>query len=402
MIRRLLKENLISQNLLKAGMAASWIVAGRVMGLAWTTAMIVSLGISDYGRYAMALSFAAIIAAPLDNPFLVRSLRSSDALFRAERTGRALLGIGLFLAGLLAYGQFFVAGFALMVAGGEIAFNAFKSEALRNGHPNIIMRWDVVRQAASVAGAAAVVYLVPGRNLELVCLAYLAPYLVVVALAGFSARQSRPGFPGRFKEWALLWSDALIVALHIQGDILLLGLLTDSTVAGYYSVASVVVMAVASFGQMYAHTFHEPLRMAGGHPAAGPRARSIVILSGLFGLMVLLAGLALLATGIAPDVATALIILSAFTVLRCVTLVMTTVLYVQNRDGHRVVGGGLAAFVKLGLIAALAPLGAAGASLAAVAGEAVLAAWFGWAANKDLERLTPLEVELETVKESTP
>lgn len=398
---RLFNRGLPSENLRKAGMAASWIVAGRVMGLAWTTVMITSLGISDYGRYAMAMSVAAIVAAPLDSPYLVRSLRNSEVLFRSERASRVLVGLGLFFAGLFAYGQFFVAGFALMVAGGEIAFNAFKSETLRNGHPNIIMRWDVVRQGVSVVGAAAVLFLVPDRKLELVCLAYLAPYVVVLILAGFSARRSRPTFPGRFKEWALLWTDALIVALHIQGDILLLGLLTNSTVAGYYSVASVVVMAVASFGQMYAHTFHEPLRKSGGHPAAGPRPRSVVVLSAAFGSVVLLGGLVLLATELAPDVAWALIILSAFTVLRCVTVMMTTVLYVQGRDGQRVVGGALAVCVKLGLIAALTPLGVVGASLAAVVGEAVLATWFRWAAYKDVADLTPPEVDMETVKEGT-
>lgn len=397
MIRRIL-----GVNLLKAGSASAWIVMGRSLGLAWTTALIVHVGIADYGLYAMAFSFAAIIAAPLDNPFLVRSLRGSDAEHHSERTARALLGTFLVVAGCLLYPHFFALGFGLIVAGGEIAFNAVKSQSLRSGHPNIVMRWDVYRQGAAVAAGALAMWLLPGQSIEAVCLAYLAPYAPVLLISLLTVRGHRPAWPGKFKEWALLWTDALIVALHIQGDILLLGLLTNNTVVGYYSVASIVVLAVASFAQMHAHTYHGALRTAGGHPSAGPGGRTIGIMAGVFGAAVFAAGLVLSTTGLAPEVATALMILGAFTALRCVVMVMTTIMYVQGRDRARVLGGGVAVVTKLALIAVLAPLGAAGAAIAAGVAEAVLAVWYVRAVHKNPGLPGPITTTPESVKEHVP
>lgn len=397
MIRRVL-----GANLLKAGSASAWIVVGRSLGLAWTTALIVNVGISDYGLYAMAFSFAAIIAAPLDNPFLVRSLRNSDAMHDSERAARALLGTCLLAAGCLLYAQFFALGFGLIVAGGEIAFNAFKSQSLRDGHPNIVMRWDVYRQAAAVGSGALAMWMLPDHSLESYCLAYLAPYVPVLLVSLVSVRGFRPAWPGKFREWILLWTDALIVALHIQGDILLLGLLTNNTVVGYYSVASIVVLAVASFAQMHVHTFHEALRAAGGHPSAGPGPRSIAAIAGVFAIMVGGAGWVLSITGLAPEVATPLMILGAFTAVRCVVMVMTTILYVQGRDRDRVLGGGVAVIIKLVLITVLAPFGAAGAAVAASVAEAVLAVWYVRAVHRNLGLLSPLRSTPESKKEHVP
>jgi O-antigen/teichoic acid export membrane protein len=378
----------LGDNLFKAGIAAVWVAGGRFLGLAWTVAVIATLGIADYGLYAMAFSLSSLIAAPLDNAFHVRSMREDESRFAAERTGRALVGVVLLAVGLAVFGQFFVAGFALAVAGGEMLFNACKSRALRDGNPNIVMRLDTARQAASIVVASAYLFLAPALlgsapSLELACLIYLWPYAVVLVAAVLTTAGFRPGVPGRPKELLLFFVDALIIALHMQGDILLLGMLTDSTITGYYSVASVLAMAVASVGQMYAQTFHGPLREAGGNPAAGPGRKATMGLSaGLAGL-VFLAGLVLLLTGLAPQIAVALMILSLFVAVRFTSLVMTTILYIQGKDRQRVAGGAVAAVFKLALVAVLAvPLGAAGAALAAVAAELVQAAWYFRAAHR--------------------
>ncbi|OFI37526.1 hypothetical protein BIU82_09395 [Arthrobacter sp. SW1] len=398
----------MGENLLKAGIAAIWVAGGRFLGLAWTVAVIATLGISDYGLYAMAFSLSSLIAAPLDNAFHVRSMREGESRFAAERTGRALVGAVLLLAGLAVFGQFFVAGFALAVAGGEMLFNACKSRALRDGHPNIVMRLDTVRQTASIVVASAYLFLSQpllgsAPTLETACLVYLWPYAVVLVAAAVTTAGTRPGVPGKPRELLLFFVDALIIALHMQGDILLLGILTDSTITGYYSVASVLAMAVASVGQMYAQTFHGPLREAGGNPAAGPGRKATFALSAGLAALVFLAGLVLLLTGLAPQIAVALMVLSLFVAVRFTSLVMTTILYIQGQDRQRVAGGAVAAVLKLLLVAALAvPLGAGGAALAAVVAEIVQAAWYFRAAHRPRPvQAAPGGAALQTIEEGS-
>lgn len=377
----------LGENLFKTGVAAVWVAGGRLLGLAWTVAVIATLGIADYGVYAMAFALSSLIAAPLDNAFHVRALRETENRFAAERTGRALVGLVLVAAGLAIFAQFFVAGFALAVAGSEMVFNAYKSRSLRDGHPNIVMRLDTTRQTASIVAASAYLFLAPvildqPPVLEVACLIYLWPYAVIVLLAALTMAKTRPAVPGRPRELVIFWVDAFIIAAHMQGDVLLLGLLVDSTVTGYYSVASVLAAAVASVGQMYAQTFHGALRAAKGNPAAGPGKKAVLALAGGLSLMVLLAGLVLLITGLAPQVAVALMILSLFVAVRFKSLIATTFLYLQGKDRQRVAGGSVAAALKLGLVAVLAfPLGAAGAAIAAVVAEIVQALWYSRAAR---------------------
>ena len=69
--------------------------------------------------------------------------------------------------------------------------------------------------------------------------------------------------------------------------------------------------------------------------------------------------------------------MSVFAVLRSISIILTSFLYVQHRDGHRVLAGGVAAVVKLTLIVLIGPvLGAFGAALAAVVVELMVAIWF--------------------------
>lgn len=377
----------LGENLFKAGVAAAWVAGGRFLGLGWTLAVIATLGIADYGVYAMAFALASLIAAPLDNAFLIRSMRESESRFKAERTTRALVGLILLIIGLAIFAQFFVAGFALAVAGSEMVFNAYKSRALRDGHPNVVMRLDTTRQTASILAASAYLFFSPAilgqpPSLEVACLIYLWPYAVVVVLSALTMSTTRPGIPGRPRELVVFWLDAFIIAAHMQGDILLLGMLVDSTITGYYSVASVLAAAVASVGQMYAQTFHEALREAKGNPAAGPGRKAVLFLATGLSLLVFVTGLVLLLTDLAPEVAVALMVLSLFVAVRFKSLIATTLLYLQGKDRQRVAGGFVAAVLKLALVAVMAvPLGATGAAIAAVAAEIVQAIWYSRAAR---------------------
>lgn len=371
-------SRIFSPNLIKAGVASGWVLGGRVMGLLWTALLIFSLGLGDYGAYAIAYAISAIIAAPLDNIFLVRSLRVSDETFRSERATRVWVGAALLIVGCAVFLPSFIVGFAFIVAGGEILFNSVKSSFLRDGHPNVVMRYDAIRQAASVAIAAAYLFTVPDPRLEMTVALYSIPYVVVLVMAILQARGSRAAVPGSLREMLLLWFDAMALALYLQGDVLLLGILTNDEVAGAYSLASVVALAASAFAQMFVHTYHERLRSAGGNPGAGPKPAITVVISLLLGGAVLVVGLVAMALGNQENVGAVLVTMSFFVVLRSTSLVLTTILYVQHRDGHRVAAGWIAGAVKLGLLTllAFAGLGALGAAFASIAAELVLVIWY--------------------------
>ena len=366
----------MNANLVKAAVAAMWTYGGRGIGLLWTVALIAQLGIADYGHYAMAFALAAIIAAPLDHPFGVRSLRTSEADYLGERSTRVLVGLALIVVGLCLIEVNYIAWFALVVAGGEMTFNAYKSRALRDGHPNITQRLDTIRQAASILLASVYLFAVPDPSLHLASLLYISPYLVVAVAAVVQTRVARPRVPGSWREMSMLFSENLANAVYVQGDVLLLGYLTDSTIAGYYSVASVTAWAVAFIGQSFGHTFHEKLRLADGRVSAGPALKHTVGLACAAGTLLLTAGIVLIFTAAPAQIAWALIIMSAFVVMRVLNYVFTTVLYLQHRDRTRVVAAAVLAPLKMVLILCLFPLGAVGAAIASVVTDAVLLVWF--------------------------
>ncbi|KZF09500.1 MAG: polysaccharide biosynthesis C-terminal domain-containing protein [Rhodococcus sp. (in: high G+C Gram-positive bacteria)] len=366
----------MNANLVKAGVAALWTYGGRGIGLLWTVALIAQLGIADYGQYAMAFALAAIIAAPLDHPFGVRSIRIDEPDYLAERTTRALLGGALIVLGLCVIEVSYIAWFALVVAGGEMAFNAFKSRALRDGHPDVTQRMDTARQTSSIVLASAYLFLVAEPTLLVASLLYVSPYLVIAVAALVQAKVARPAIPGSWREMSLLFSENLANAVYIQGDVLLLGYLTDSTIAGYYSVASVTAWAVAFIGQSFGHTFHEKLRDAGGLVSAGPALGHTVVLASAAGSLLLLSGIGLFFTSAPSEIAGALVVMSFFVVMRVMNYVFTTILYLQHRDRTRVLAAATLAPLKMVLILCLFPLGAVGAAIASVVTDAVLLVWF--------------------------
>jgi O-antigen/teichoic acid export membrane protein len=371
-VRRLLTENLV-----RAGVASSWVVAGRLIGLAWTVSLLLRLGVSEYGIYAMAFALAAIVAAPIDNLFHVRSLRIGDELYVRERSARALVGGVILVAGLALYFPVFLVGFALIVAGGEILFNSLKSDALRAGQPQRSVRLDVARQGASIVLGASYLYSTADPQLNVAAALYLLPYVVVGAIAGLRAIRARPALHGSRRELTLLLLDALGLALYLQGDILVLGLVAGSDVAGIYSIASVIALAASSVAQVFVQTYNERMRLAGGDPAAGPRRSLWAAVTVVLGIGVAVIGW--IVWLVQPDeaIVPVLLVMSVFAALRSVSIILTSFLYVQHRDGHRVLAGGVAAVVKLALIVLVSPvLGALGAALAAVVVELMVAIWF--------------------------
>ncbi|MBS1896485.1 MULTISPECIES: hypothetical protein [unclassified Microbacterium] len=368
------------RSFLHLGAASVWMVAGRAMGLLWTVLLIGTLGVSDLGAYASAYALAAIVSAPIENIFVVRCVRVSEEEFESERTLRALIGAGIAVLGGIAYPWSFLLGFALLVAGLEMIFNAYKSEAMRAGMPARIMRVDAYRQISSIVLAGAYI-LVAGHaaTLPLACLIYLLPYLPVVLLTGRVCAGHRPRRFGHWREHAALVIDAVVLSFYLQGDILLLGLLTDHAVVGVYSFASQLVLAASTVGQLYGQQFAASLREVGGGAAGEPPLRPTVGIAVVLTIGAYAVAVVLLAIPHYRPMGEVMLVLAPFAGLRAMTNVWVTVLYVRRADVARIAANAVALVLRLLLLISLVAWHVGGdlaAAIAAVCGEVLLVGLF--------------------------
>lgn len=360
------------RNILKTLVAVSWMYGGRGVGMLWTLALVGKLSVGDYGKYGMGFALSAVVGPPLDNPFNVRAMRESDQHFQAERSSRFLLGLALMVAGACLINVNYILWFGLVIAGGEMVFKSYQSQAARDGHPQVTWRMDTIRQVSSVTIASAYLFGVEDPNLSVASLLYCAPYLVVLVLAARRVWGHSPGVPGPPRLIAALIGEMLGMCIYLQGDVLLLGFLTDSTTVGYYALTVTVTVALAAIGQSFAMTYHEPLRRSGGDLSTGPSLRHIVLLGLGTGGLVLITGVVLLMTPAPTELAVAMIIMAAFCAMRTMSSVFAVILYAQRRDTIRL-GANLSLVpVKLGAVAALAQFGAVGAAVATVGADAIL------------------------------
>ncbi|MET4431902.1 MULTISPECIES: hypothetical protein [unclassified Mycolicibacterium] len=360
------------RNILKTLVAVGWMYGGRGVGMLWTLALVGKLSVGDYGKYGMGFALSAVVGPPLDNPFNVRAMRESDQHFQAERTSRFLLGLALMVAGACLINVNYILWFGLVIAGGEMVFKSYQSQAARDGHPQVTWRMDTIRQVSSVTIASAYLFGVDDPNLSVASLLYCAPYLVVLVLAARRVWGHSPGVPGPPRLIAALIGEMLGMCIYLQGDVLLLGFLTDSTTVGYYALTVTVTVALAAIGQSFAMTYHEPLRRSGGDLSTGPSLRHIVFLGLGTGGLVLITGVVLLMTPAPTELAVAMIIMAAFCAMRTMSSVFAVILYAQRRDTIRL-GANLSLVpVKLGAVAALAQFGAVGAAVATVGADAIL------------------------------
>jgi O-antigen/teichoic acid export membrane protein len=273
----------------------------------------------------------------------------------------------------------YVAGFGIIVAGGEITLNVIKSRAARDGHPERVYRLDTARQITGVTVGSGYLFLAPHPTLMTASLLYCVPYLIIVVLALKGVRGHRPALPGNPRLMIALSGEMLGTALYLQGDVLLLGALTNSTTVGYYTLTWVVSAAVAAAGQSYGMSYHEKLRVADGRVSAGPPLRNTLLLAAIGGTLVLVIGVVLLFSPAATELAVAMMIMSAFAALRVVVSVFQVVLYTQRRDIFRLTAAVALVPVKLGLVAVLAFSGAVGAAIATSITDALLLICFSLA-----------------------
>jgi len=367
------------RNIAKTLLALVWIYGGRGLGLLWTLVLIHQLGIDDYGMYGMAVALNSLVGPSLDNSFSVRAIRESEERFVRERVTRFLVALTLMVAGAALVGEIYFVGFGLIVAGGEIALNVVKSRSARDGHPDRVYRMDTARQFTGIGMGTAYLYLAPAPTLLGASLAYCTPYAVIIVLAALAAGRHRPGLPGPPRLMAALTGEMLGTAAYLQGDVLLLGVLTNSTTVGYYTLTWVAAAAVAAAGQSFGMTYHEPLRQANGDLSAGPPLRNTLGIAAIGGTLIFLIGLGLLISPAPTELAVAMMIMSGFAALRIVVSVFQVILYTQRRDVMRLTAAiGLVPF-KLGLLAALSFAGAIGAAISTTVTDAVLLLIFTYA-----------------------
>lgn len=367
-------EKAAPSNVGKTLVAMVWMYGGRGFGMLWTLALVARLGVANYGLYGMGFALSAVVGPPLDQPFMVRAMRESKDRFVAERTSRYLLGAALAATGVALIDVNYVAWFGLVVAGGEMACNAWMSPAVRDGHPERFWRNDTIRRIVSVALACAYLFGTSHPTLAVATMIYCAQYVVVFILGGIQILGHRPGIPGPPKVIAALTGEMLGMCLYLQGDVLLLGLLTNHTTVGYYTLTVTVTVALAAVGQAYGTTFHEPLRLSGGDLSAGPSVRNMLIIGGGTGLLVAITGVVLLISPAPTELAVAMLIMSVFCAMRTVISILSVILYAQRRDVIRLAANLGLVPVKLGLVAALAFAGAIGASIATVITDAIILA----------------------------
>jgi hypothetical protein len=353
-----------------------WVYGGRGMGLLWTLVMIHQLSISDYGLYSMGFALMSLLGPTLNNPYVVRAARESEEDFLRERVSRYLLGVGLMVLGQVFLPVNYIAWFGVTVAGGELCVGAYKARALREGNPHLTSRIDTSRQVSSVVLGTAYLFAVPHPTLFVASIAYLVPYVVIMVLAGATVRGHRPQWPGSPRLILILGGEMLGTALFLQGDVLLLGWLTNSEIVGYYTLTWVLASAIAYVGQSFGLTFAQTLRESGGDLSTGPPLRNTVLIALLGGVIVLVVGLVLLAFPVPTQLAVAMMIMSAYCTFRIVIAVFTVVLYAQRRDMIRLTAAIGLVPMKFGIVAALASLGAVGAAIATSVSDGVLLAIF--------------------------
>lgn len=363
-----------SRNLFKTLVGVFFMYGSRGLGLLFTLALIAKLGMADYGLYVLGLALATMLSAPLDNPWTVRAMRESENRFATERVSRYLLGVVLMAAGAVLIPVSYFLWFGLAVAGGEIVFNSLKSRSVREGHPDRVWRFDAVRQTTSVVLSCIYLFAVPHPSLTVTSLLYCTPYAVLLILAGVAVWGHRPAMPGSLRQMSILTGEMAGTVAYLQGDVLLLGWLTNSTIVGYYNIPLMLTSALAAVGQAYAMTFHEPLRLSGGDLSAGPRLRNTLAIAAVVGVIVLIVGVGLLLSPAPAQLSVAMLIMAGWGVLRTVISVFQVVLYAQRRDAIRFGASIGLVPVKLAFLTALVwvGLGAVGAAISTTAADAIL------------------------------
>ncbi|MCW2786128.1 MAG: Polysaccharide biosynthesis associated protein [Marmoricola sp.] len=361
----------------RAILSAVWMFGGRGIGLAWSLMVIGYLGSHAFGQFAIGIAAASLISIPIDAYYLVRSPRVDDRQFPTDRASRWWIGVVVFTTGLVLLPFWFYGGLALSKAGGDIYFNAQKSTSIRAGKPDTAFALDTGRQVISlVAGLSLVLLAHP--SITVLSFVYVAGFIPFAAITLPLIRGVRPELPERTRRTLAIVTEAIGGAGYAQGDIVLVGAFVSVTAAGYYSLASVVLWSIASVGQNYSFTFHEPLREHAGHVDAGPPLRISAALAIASGIGMAGAGVVMHLFGVDRDLWLCFVILAIPATTRFFSAVFATILALQSRDHLRMrISVACVALKAAGivLLAGILDDGVVGAAIAFVVADFVAFAW---------------------------
>jgi O-antigen/teichoic acid export membrane protein len=356
----------------KAAQASSWLVGGRLLGVAWTSALVASVGLAGYGSYAIGYSMSAMIVGFADSPWYVRSVRVDESDYLADRNWRAVFAFALSLLAAFVWQYSFVFGLAVMTAAGEIGLGVIKSSYRRRGEVQREMALDTARQALSI-GTAIVPMVLLDATISQVSFLYCVPYLICVMVSlAYIRRVERGTHKISIGEFFALAASAIFGAAYAQGDVVLLGYLASPEAAGIYSLASLVAWALAMPMLQYVNSYAASLRQDSAALVSTLRGKRVVAISG--GLAFLCAAAAVPTMFLLPgsQLATVLAILAVFVLFRSWNHAQTVELTFRRLDGFRARAAIAVTIVNLILLYLLLGLNAVGAAVAASLAEVFL------------------------------
>lgn len=359
--------------------ASGWMYSSRALVLGWALLLAHQFGIASYGIYAMAFAAGAVIGVPLDSYFTTRGPRVGDEVFLRERTTRALFGFFLVLCGIVLWPFSFGAGFAVVKAGSDVAFQASRSSLIRDGHPDRAQRADAIRQVIGLAAGTAYLLLAGNPSLPTAAALYLAGSALPIAVGIQALTHARPALPEVSTRSALILSESVGAVAYVHAEVILLGLLGSPTSAGYYSFGATIVWSLAALGQSFGSTFHPGLRDSRGDIDQGPPLTTALWLSAATGVVVAGAAVLLWGFGFEDVLWLTFAWLAPVSFLRTLSSVSTVVLVQQHRDRLRLVVTAVSVTLKIGLILLLQKSGGPGAAIAFLASDLVMSGAYAFA-----------------------
>ena len=171
---------------------------------------------------------------------------------------------------------------------------------------------DTIRQASGVAIACIYLFTVAHPTLLVASMLYCAPYLVMIVITGVRGVGPPPQVPRAAEDRRGAGRRDRRHGLYLQGDVLLLGWITNKEIVGYYALAMTVTTALATIGQSYSGTFVQALREKNGDLSAGPPLRTTLIIAAVMSGLVFLTGVVLLLSPAPTQVALAMLIMSGY------------------------------------------------------------------------------------------
>lgn len=360
--------------------ASGWMYSSRLLVFGWALLLIHTVGIASYGTYAMAFAAGAVIGVPLDGYFTARGPRVTREVFLRERSTRAIFGFTLMMVGVALWPLNFLAGFAVLKAGSDVAFQASRSSLIRDGRPDHAQRADAVRQVVGMAcGTAYLLIAGPEAEMPIAAALFLAGSALPIILGLQALTHARPSLPQMDRSSALILGESLGGVGYVHAEVLLLGLLGSPTSAGYYSFAATLLWSLAALGQSFGTTFHQKLRDSRGDIASGPPLRTAFWLSVTTAAVIGSLALALWLLGFPEEIWLILAILTPVSFLRTLSSVATVVLVLQHRDRFRLVVTAISVAVKVGLVLVLAEYGGPGAALAFLVSDCIMSGSYAFA-----------------------